>query len=304
MMAKIKTTVIVLSVFLILLYCMACNKGKDHQKNDSAIVTFLIGECFVIDEKGERKLNNGDLVFSKNTIKTKDKSELILQIDKVGIIRLMSNSEFVLDALNNKENGTIIQSKFGTSFSRIIKNDNTKFVINTPTVVASVRGTEFLAENNTEKTSILVRDGVVNLKSIKGTSEVDLVKGKRGDESGDEFTVSNLSKLESLQLKKLAVREYIENINDDEAAEKEKAFQIEENKIEIEIQDEITRWNNLSGLQKLRELGKSLTELSLLDGSKIVGCIISQNAESIMLDTGNGVIKIPKNDIIRRNIVK
>jgi hypothetical protein len=304
MITKIKTTAIVILVFLIFLCCMGCNKGKGDLKNDSAIVTFLIGECYVMDKNGERQLKINDLVFSENTIKTKDKSEVILQINKVGIIRLMSNSEFVLDALNNEEKGTLIQSRFGSSFSKIIKNNNSKFVINTPTVVASVRGTEFLAENSTEKTSILVRDGIVNLKTIKGTSEVDIVKGKRGDESGDEFTVSNLSKLENLKLKKLAVREYIDNISDEKAAEKEKNFIIEENKIEIEIQDEIIRWNNLSGLQKLRESGKSLTELFLLDGSNIIGCIVSQNVNSVVLDTGDGVITIPKKDIIRRKIVK
>ncbi len=61
------------------------------------------------------------------------------------------------------------------------------------------------------------------------------------------------------------------------------------------------KMKSMSSLNRLRALGNGrIQRFSLVDGSQLVGVIISQNAESMYLDTGAGVIKLPKNDVVQR----
>ena len=120
-------------------------------------------------------------------------------------------------------------------------------------------------------------------------------------------SVRGLSKIEMMRLEKLAVPGYLKDpasMSEKELAQINEADRTKEDDIQKKIDEEVERWNNLSPIQKLRELGRPLSEITLRDRSVIIGSVAGQTEYYILLDTGEGIIKLPKKDIVRRRMVK
>ena len=55
-----------------------------------------------------------------------------------------------------------------------------------------------------------------------------------------------------------------------------------------------------NNLERLKREGKPITMFHLNDGTKVAGSVISHDKDKIKLDTGDGIIFIPKSDIQMR----
>lgn len=117
------------------------------------------GDVWVVAE-------DGMLLFQSDSIKTGDNSSASIVLFKSSIIRLDSNTEVTLKNIIQKETRSItIQQDTGRTWSTIQKISGVDdYEVQTPTAVASVRGTSFdvnIAEN--EATIVSVVKGIVNV---------------------------------------------------------------------------------------------------------------------------------------------
>ena len=288
-------------------------------------IVFMIGNVTIIGQDNlSRKAELLETLQESDIIKTGEKSQVTIQIKDLGILRILENSEIKLESISDIERGTNINLEKGSIFSKLSKIKKDKhYIVHTPTTVASVRGTEFLTyySEKTNKSRISLKKGRVQYSVIEKNENLQDVIGKTDkafnlnpgtavvvDEKLDIDTEIQTD-VEKLELKKLSIQEYTENLEEKSPEEMNRIFKsiLEKEKLldeKIDQMYEKVDFDELSPLSRLKKDGKILTKFYMNDGSRIIGSIISQNRKSIKLDTGDGQISIPKEDIKRRKFLR
>ncbi|MCK9558305.1 MAG: FecR family protein [Candidatus Cloacimonetes bacterium] len=156
------------------------------------------------------KFANGELLQNKDVLRTGAESFAAYKyIDASSTIKLFSNSVVTVTA---SKDGSKLNKKVNVSKGSIltqVKKGSGAFVVQTPTTVASVKGTEFLTKVDDDGFSTFtVTDGEVELR-VLSTDEVKTVsKGKTGvvnpeggvqlrDSSTDDLNEIEKAELES-----------------------------------------------------------------------------------------------------------
>jgi len=284
----------------------SCSQQSSLSKK--AVLLFYTGNVKIQDKTGKIKTTAIKSIITQNdTIITGKNSSAVIQINKVGMIRILSSSTILFKSILDRSEGTNIFLKSGSVYSKINKSKN--YRVGTKTITAAIRGTRFLTTYKKNTSKVLLGTGIVKMSlNKKKENSWTLTKGNSAiftDKPDPQ--IKPLKKVEILQLKKLAVPEEIDNpsnISIEKLKEKFSEYSEKESIIQKDIDTEINRWNSLSPVEKLREQGKVLSKITLRDKSVIIGSIVSQNSAVIRLDTGDGIIRLPKRDIIRRQMIK
>jgi len=279
------------------------------ETKDAAVVTFILGDVTVKRGSSEpEKLSMGEKIGINDEIVTGDSSNVTLQIDETGIVRILEKSKFTFTAL--KTNGaTEIALAQGSVFSKVIKiNKNDSYKVKTPLCIAAVRGTEFLTSYDSNKSEVQVLGGKVAVDSLDEKIE-KIADGENGvsvDSDGIKFKEYKLNKVQTATLEKYALADYIENLDDKSTDELKTIGEsvIEKEKALNDTIKKLMEESRLNPLDKLRSLGKPLTMLYLRDGSQLAGSVISANDKTLKLDTGDGVIIVPTEEVRRRMMIK
>lgn len=275
----------------------SCGKTAKEAK---AVATLVVGEVTVTHAgKGPAALNAGDEIKAGAVVTTGKKSMATLQIDTVGIVRIAENSTLKMKTLYAAGRATELNLDSGTVFSKVMKKSGMEYQVKTPTLVASVRGTQFVVVARGKGDSVMVREGIVAVAtpSEKKAREVTEKKRAAVNEEG-RIEIAAQNRLEELILEKYALQPYIDGIETKKPEEVAKAFKEigkEEERIDKQIEE-----IKLSPLDRLRKQGKPLVKLFLKDGSQIISSIEETTADGVKLNTGESVIIIPKTDIRRR----
>ncbi len=170
-------------VCLILGLTVLC-KPKTEETTD-AVVTFITGKATA--EKSGAVLKTQDRIPETETVKTEKDSTLDLTTT-LGTVRLLGGTEASVEALRPDQN--YIKVNEGNILVKVLKlNKNESISIDTPTVVAAVRGTQFWGQvNRAEETgTFAVREGSVLITRkadearvlVKAGEAVDLAPGAK-----------------------------------------------------------------------------------------------------------------------------
>ncbi|TAL31033.1 MAG: hypothetical protein EPN93_18595 [Spirochaetes bacterium] len=273
-----------------------CSKSREAR----AVTTLVTGQVSVTyDGRKPIALNVGDEVRRGAVVTTEAMSSATIQLNEVGIVRIAENSRLELKSIIAENGATELKLESGAIFSRVLKRPGTEYRVQTPTLVASVRGTEFMVTSDWSRGGVFVREGTVAVSTPVDKTEKPVTVKKRAAVGSDgRAVVVPQVRVEELILEKHALQPYIENIETKKPAEIEKVFkkiEVEERAIDQKIED-----IKLTALQKLKKQGKPLVRLFLRDGSQIIGSVEETTAAGLKLDTGESVIEIPKGDIRRR----
>jgi chromosome condensin MukBEF MukE localization factor len=187
-----------------------------------------------------------------------------------------------------------------------------EYIIRTPNSVTYVRGTAFSVKYQKNLTEVALASGKIILKNKTGSEEV-LKEGETAVISNN-IHIRKISEIELLQIQKIMLLNFIRDSGPGKSSITEKQagqYELELGKIDKEIEKlveterirrekELEKWKRLPPLERLRREGKIITMFHMRDGSRVAGSILSQDKAIIELDTGDGIIKIIKNEIIRR----
>jgi hypothetical protein len=269
---------------------------------NSAKIAFVVGSAEIIRGGISEAAAVNSVVKSGETVRTSAGSMIVLQVSGSGNIKVHENTEFVFDAID--ESGkTSIDLKNGSLYSKLKKlSKDQSYEIKTMTFTAAVRGTEFLSTSSEKDSGIKVLDGKVSLSAGESLENIaDAGNGIKLNKTGKP-EVYSLSKKETLLLEKDSVQTTLENI-DGKTEEELKLIQqatLEKTaELDKKIEEE-TAFEKLSPLQKLRALGKPLTMINMRDGSQIAGSVQRSDDKFLYLDTGDGIAKLPVEEILRR----
>ena len=152
--------------------------------NKIAVATKVKGpvEIMPIDNKGFSDLEPGTILSDGDKIRTGPSGfTAIIFIDDKSTLKVKDNSEVVI---TGKRTAASISKKINMDEGTIratVKKQNTDFVIQTPTSVASVKGTDFWLVSDPETgDQIIGIEGIVGLVNNETGQEIDVSEGMSG----------------------------------------------------------------------------------------------------------------------------
>ena len=157
--------------------------------NKIAVATKIKGmvEIMPVGKKDFANLKPGTILSDGDKIRTGSKGfAAIIFIDDKSTLKLKENSEAVITGQRSAASiSKKINMDVGTVRATITKQ-NTDFVIQTPTSVASVKGTDFwLVTDPEDGDQIMGIEGIVGLTNIETGQEVDVSEGMSGISTPD-----------------------------------------------------------------------------------------------------------------------
>ncbi len=168
-------------LFFVYIFTFLCFESL--YASTKALVTFKKGNSFVIRNNIKQEIMVNTLLEEKDIIKTEEDSYIHLQLSNGVMLRIGGNTQISIEKLlRDKENE---EFSLGISEGEILtkvnkdKNKKIKLHIQSPTAVASVRGTEFYVESQNDSSIIAVNTGKVEVSSIDGTQKLTLEAGEK-----------------------------------------------------------------------------------------------------------------------------
>ena len=157
--------------------------------NKIAVTTKVKGlvEIMEVGNEDFKNLKPGTILSDGDKIRTGSSGFVaIIFIDDKSTLKLKENSEAVISGQRSAKN---IAKKINMDIGTIratVKKQNTDFVIQTPTSVASVKGTDFwLITDPAEGDLIIGLEGIVGLTNSETGEEVDVTEGLSGISTPD-----------------------------------------------------------------------------------------------------------------------
>jgi len=221
-MRKIKF--IIFAIFLIILLIFACKKETTTSTTiqEKKVITckaiLVEGNAFVLSEsKNEwEQITAGDLFKESDTLKTESKANVEIQFNDGSIIRIKENSELKISKLYSEQNinNTKLFLNSGVLLAKPEKQtEGSSFEIETKSITAGVRGTEFIVIAGAEVSKVAVNRGKVIIKkrltidSLEKIKEIDV-------ECAKEIEDAAIGEVELLPNEKIVVSdEEIKNLN-------------------------------------------------------------------------------------------
>jgi hypothetical protein len=287
--------------------------GKSAEKKlieEQAYVSFLLGRVEIKNGGKSRKATLKDTLRAGDTLKTYKGSRAYIQIGRDRVLKVFPGTELKIDTLI-RDYRTGISLKEGKVYSKITKKlkSNERYNIVTPTVVASVRGTEFMTKYHRGRSEVKVARGEIALFQQKD-KPVKIEPDTKPDatiKAGDYTVVKRkkkpvtgkLSEIQKLEMEKeVSGLETIPEV-DKKTVDFIKAFHNKNKKKMILEEKKINR-----RIIEVIKRDRPLVILVLKDGSKLKGHLLDQNEKAIKLDDGKDTLSIPKSDVIRREFTE
>ena len=159
------------------------------QGNKVAVTTKVKGlvEIMPVGQENFSNLKPGTILADGDRIRTGSSGfTAVIFIDDKSTLKLKENSEAVI---NGQRSARSIAKKINMDVGTIratVNKQNSNFVIQTPTSVASVKGTDFwMITNPVDGDLVIGLEGVVSLVNNETGSEVDIIEGTSGTSTPD-----------------------------------------------------------------------------------------------------------------------
>lgn len=246
----------------------------------SALVLGGKPEAILYIDKGEVLFDSGrgwqvaedEMEIKRNyKIKTSENSEASIVIYGRNILRLEENTE--IDLREISEDKISIRQEEGSTWNRILRlTGNQVYEVETPTSVASVRGTGFLVDIG-EEDNILGGEGCLNVKSNLSKDEKEICEGNKATSDDEGVEKDQLSEEENSR-----VNQHMQK--DIETLKRVRQKIIEDNRVTFFIIKRAQGWNDEDVQNYLDELDRGMHDIDeLIEMSPIKNKAIEELAE-------------------------
>lgn len=163
-----------------LTFFFAANHVPESELNSAvAIVTKVVNSVTFKSGSGAwGDLKVGTALKSSDEIKTGDKSLVLVKFTDNSVVTVRENSVVKIyseKAGNNVNKNTHVDA--GQVVFDVKKQDGGDFKVTTPTLVASIRGTEFFINASPEFTLFVLLSGYVDLQALLGAQQAAALSG-------------------------------------------------------------------------------------------------------------------------------
>lgn len=317
------------SIPLLIAFVACCiHACKGQQKTLSGVIIFAQGDVTIIQNEVNKPAGIGANVNPNDIIATGNQSIAVVQIADRAIAHIGSNSRVVVQSL--LDTSVTLYLEKGEVISKVERlQKGQEYSVKARSVVASVRGTQFLVKADEKIGKVAVHTGSVSVKPVIEAEEVEVAEiketivegGKEAIVTVEEEKVAKevpvtvqeisvkdkmkietaakievvpqevLTKPESLEKVQETIKQNVEKIEKIEAlSESEIKQQIKKERIERLMQQK-TRT-----LEEIKEACERIDVVKLYSGKTIQGAIIDRSNDYKILTT-TGVVEVPKKNV-------
>ena len=170
-----------ITIFIIFISFMQANKVAVTTKVKGLVEIMPVGKDNFLNLKPGTILADGDKIRTGSSGFT-----ALIFIDDKSTLKLKENSEVVI---NGQRSARSIAKKINMDIGTIratVNKQNSNFVIQTPTSVASVKGTDFwMITDPVDGDLVIGLEGIVSLINNETGSEIDVIEGTSGISTPD-----------------------------------------------------------------------------------------------------------------------
>lgn len=299
-----------------------------QQKSIPAHMVFVQGDVTIIRNDVNVPAVLGSVVQPEDIIATGNQSIAVVQIADKAVAHITSNSKVKVTSL--VATSTTLYLEKGELISKVERlQKGQQYMVKTRSVVASVRGTQFLVKTDEKIGKVAVHTGTVSVKPVVEEAKAEEVEVKETIVDGgkeaivtveeekavkeipiavqeislkDKMKIETAAKVELLpqevvakpqELEKVqeTIKQNIEKIGTIESSTEEQLRQqIKKERIERLMQQK-TRT-----LEEIKEACERIDVVRLYSGKQIQGAII-ERGENYKILTTTGVMNVPKKDV-------
>ncbi len=214
----IRGSVILFSIIVI----AAFSSCKKEEPRAGITAQAVFGSAVLVSGAGERPLKAGDAVGMNDAVVTGEKSIVDLLYGASGLIRLGENSKLnVSELAGDKGDDTKLFMEKGKLHVTISKIKKGGFLVNTPTLVAAIRGTSFRIVVDEKKSRLDVLKGTVKMNPIvEGkvaedlTTTVEMTQTVEVDEKIARAAVEEKKEIGVTALRPQEIQEIVDEVKD------------------------------------------------------------------------------------------
>ncbi|TGK06878.1 iron dicitrate transport regulator FecR [Leptospira semungkisensis] len=235
-----------------------------------AAVVFVKGDAKSIKE-APTQLHLGDVLSEGDRIVTGKGGSIDIGLTDSSVIRIKENSELVLKGLRQTDASQIRLSLVSGRILNLVEKEkkNANYFVDTPTVVAAVRGTSFEVNTSPNESSVYVVDGSVEVTPLINDKTQRVLK------VGNLIIVTD-EKVEVIEALKKATPDYEE-------------MRINLNGLDKEVLETTQNLKTAKTEQELEELyDKSIEHIIMKDGRELRGVVVSQKKGKLIVQTLKG----------------
>jgi len=316
------TIAILITTFALLIF--SC---KPLQKNITAQLIFTQGDVTIIQNDVNKPAALGAIVSPDDIIATGNQSVAVLQIGDGAIAHIGSNSRVIVKSL--LETSVNLYLEKGEVISKVERlKKGQEYMVKTRSVVASVRGTQFLVRADEKIGKVAVHTGSVSVKPVVEAEKEEVVAKETIVEQGkaaivtveetkdvkqppveiqeisvkDKVKIEMVAKIEVVPMEEVKKPETLEKIQEtikqnvekiekiDTMTDDEVKQRIKKERIERLIQQK-TRT-----LEEIKEACERIDVVKLYSGKEIQGAIIGRENKYKILTT-TGVVEVDKRQV-------
>lgn len=250
-----------------------------HTGKLKAVVVFLKGEASKVTADGSVALHSGDILGAGTKIITGPGSMVDLAFEGGAIVRLRESTDVVLATPADPGKGIYIEQSNGKTLHLVKKLDaGAQHGSISPTAVASVRGTIYEFNVESDATTVVVAEGMVEATGMKGKTETHIIEANREIRLSDNLDQPSDRKSEGLV---------------EEAAEMQRnadAF-AEASSLTGELQEAKSE-------EDLKRIYQQEIELiTLTDGRVLRGVVVAQSGGKLLVQTVQGSHFVDENSV-------
>ncbi len=155
---------------LVAIMAMGVNCKKENKVAREGMVNFIAGSVTIVDDGKRKQAEIGDVIRQGMIIETGPLSFVDIYFDETAV-KILEKSVVEIKNLShdlsNDAQATLFHVRTGRVFSRVVKKlaKNDRFEVSSQTMIAAVRGTEFLVESDELKSLIACLNGSVEVEN-------------------------------------------------------------------------------------------------------------------------------------------
>jgi hypothetical protein len=175
-----------------LILAVAMSIGFSYKAANVALITKVIQDVTKKTSEAEwQKAGKGETLLSGDKVRTGQKSLAVVKFLDNSIVRVRENSELTMNT-EVAGIGTLrnVQLNKGGYGFHVKKQQNDQFRLTSPTSVASIRGTMGKFSGGAGADTLVVTEGLVNLRNVISGKELDVAAGEIGFSSEDGTVTS------------------------------------------------------------------------------------------------------------------
>jgi len=311
-----KGIIIICAASLLLLVSCSKEDGKEEAKEDPGKlirVTFTVGDVKIVSDSVEKNAATGDRILEKDILKTGENSYAVIQAGADSVVRVQENSEFRPDKVSvNDKSFYLLKGEIFCKLNKLSKSQ--EFVICSPTIAASVRGTQFNLSYRDKKNSVSVSEGnvaVIPFDEKKDFSKAMIVEpgytAYIKEEKGKPSTIEKRksSKEESEMLKNYSdtpiIPDVIKKTPDEIKNIMDVSFSTGNPDKDLKKKEIIKKQS--ASLKEIKDAFERIDEITLYNKQVITGIILTHD-ENYVVITPSGKKTIPRSNIKNVKVIK